>query len=72
MVEYRSLGAGMYHFPKIIQQGLNNIKLAIESNKIEELKTLYFETMKHISFTNNLSVAHAKKLNKEIIKDLTN
>jgi len=62
----------MYHFPKIIQQGLNNIKLAIESNKIEELKTLYFETMKHISFTNNLSVAHAKKLNKEIIKDLTN
>lgn len=62
----------MYHFPKIIQQGLDNIKLAIENNKIEHLKDLYFDTMWYISSSNNLSVSQAKKLHKEILKDLTN
>jgi hypothetical protein len=71
LVEYRSLGAGMYHFPKVIQQGLNNIKIAIETNKIEHLKDLYFDTMSYISLSNNLSVNQAKKLHKEILKDLT-
>lgn len=69
-VEYRSLGAGMYHFPKVIQQGLDNIKLAIENDKIEHLKYLYFDTMSYISLSNNLSVNQAKKLHKEILKDL--
>lgn len=70
--EYRSLGAMMIEYPEVVQLGLENIKTAIEKNKIELLKDLYFNTMSHISFSNTLPLKMAKKLYKEILKDLNN
>lgn len=70
-IEFRSLGAGMYHSPKVIEKGLKHIEKAIDLNVVEHLKTMYWDTIKMISQTNILSPSTAKALHKEILNDLS-